>query len=49
MQEDLTYLEASEDDNDELYGGGGEGRRLEHSLPCGALMALIHQVARYPS
>ena len=34
VQDDLKYLEASEDKNEEFYGGGGEGaaagRTLEH-------------------
>ena len=34
MQDDLKYLEASEDKNEEFYGGGGGGaaggRPLEH-------------------
>lgn len=48
VQEDLTYLEASEDDNEELYGGGGKGRRLEHFPAMWCPTELSHQVARYP-
>ena len=30
VQEDLKYLEMSEDANEEFYGGGGSIRPLEH-------------------
>ena len=30
LQEDLKFLQASEDANEEFYGGGGSERPLEH-------------------
>lgn len=54
-QDDLKFLEASEDKNEEFYGGGGSVRPLEHFpqlwCPNGTYNAYgqVHNLISYSS